>query len=112
MQRRLLAVQPVQVAQPEPDSGMRRLSRIVPLERVIVVPLPPLPEFAAHEKQLLAGLSIHPAIEQAQVGELLPVVAGHPAQQRSLAVYDLVVRERQHEILGKRVKAAESQVLV
>ena len=50
--------------------------------------------------------------QRAQVGEALPVVAGHLAQQRALAVHDLVVRERQHELLGVLVQAAEGELVV
>ena len=59
----------------------------------------PLAEVAAHEQQLLAGMRPHVAVEQPQVGELLPQVAGHLVEQRALAVHDFVVRQRQDEVL-------------
>ena len=40
-------------------------------------------ELLAHEQQLLAGMAPHEAVIGAQVGELLPVVAGHLAQRAS-----------------------------
>ena len=49
----------------------------VPVERVVVVPLAPLGELAAHEQQLLARVRPHVGVERAQVRELLPVVARH-----------------------------------
>src|SRR4051812_49491306 len=57
-----------------------------------------------HEQELLARLGVHPAEQQAQAGELLPAVARHLAQERPLAVDDLVVRQRQEEVLGRDVE--------
>ena len=69
-------------------------------------------ELAAHEQQLLARLRPLISEEQAQVGELLPFVARHLADERALAVYDLVVRERQHVVFGEHVEAAEGELVV
>ncbi len=71
-----------------------------------MVPFLSLAELAAHEEKLLAGLGVHVAEQDAQVGELLPVVTGHLAEQRSLAVHDLVVGEGQHEVLVEGVDAS------
>ncbi len=84
----------------------------MPFQAGVVRPLAHLAEFATHEEQLLAGLGIHVAEEQTQVGEALPFVAGHFADQRALAVNDFVVRERQHEILVKRIETAEGEIVV
>src|ERR1039458_7797108 len=64
-----------------------------------VRPLTHLSKFTTHEKEFLAGLRVHVGEQQSQVGEFLPLVAGHLADQRSLAVNDFIVRERQYEIL-------------
>ena len=77
-----------------------------------MIPLALLAEFAAHEHQLLAGMGEHEAVIGAQIGEALPVVAGHPAQDRALAVDDFVVRQRQDEIFRKRIMQAEQDVAV
>jgi len=39
------------------------------------------------------------AVEGAEAGELLPLVAGELPQERGFPVHDLVVREREHEVL-------------
>jgi hypothetical protein len=52
----------------------------------------------------------HIAEERSQIGELLPSVAGHLVEQRALSVHDLVVRERQHEVLAPRVEETERQM--
>ena len=47
---------------------------------------------------LLARLRVHVAEQQPQIGELLPLVARHFADQRAFAVHHFVVRQRQDEI--------------
>ena len=84
----------------------------MPVERAIVIPLALLAEFAAHEHQLLAGMAEHERVVSAQIGKAPPIVAGHPAQYRALAVDDFIVRQRQDEILRERVLQAEQDVAV
>ena len=71
-----------------------------------------LAELLPHEQQLLAGVRPHERVQRAQVRALLPRVAGHLVDQRPLAVHDLVVRERQHEVLRERVDHRERQLVV
>ena len=54
----------------------------------------------------------HVRVERAQRRELLPLVARHLAEQRPLPVHDLVVRERQHEVLVPGVHHRERQLVV
>ena len=54
----------------------------------------------------------HPGVKGSQVGELMPSVAGHLVEHRALAVNDLVVGEREHEVLVPGVKKPESQVVL
>ena len=77
-----------------------------------MVPLAPLPDLAAHEQQLLAGVHEHVAVERPQVGVLLPHVAGHLVEHRAFAVHDLVVRERQDELLAVGVHHREGDPVV
>ena len=62
--------------------------------------------------QLLAGVGPHEGEEGAQVGQLLPAVTGHLAQQRALAVDDLVVADRQDEVLAPGVHQRERHLVV
>src|SRR6516225_3468970 len=39
----------------------------MPVEALIMVPFRPLAEFTSHEKELFAGMRIHPAIEHSEV---------------------------------------------
>jgi hypothetical protein len=83
-----------------------------PVQFPFLGPLPALAEFVAHEGEFLARAGGLVGEQQAQVGELLPGVAGHLAQQRAFAVHDLVVGEGQHEVLGIGVELAEGEVVV
>ena len=112
MQRRQGAVEPVEIADQRLDAGIFRLIEQMPVERAIMIPFALLAEFAAHEHQLLAGMAEHEAVIGAQIGEALPVVAGHAAEHRALAVHDFVMRQRQDEIFRKRVMQAEQDIAV
>ncbi len=84
----------------------------VPVDALVVVPLAPLGDLVAHEQEFFAGVAAHVAVQQPEVGELLPEVAGHLVEQRALAVHDLVVRQRQDEVLGEGVDQAEGEPAV
>src|ERR1035441_11128758 len=84
----------------------------MPVERAIVIPFALLAEFAAHEHQFLAGMSEHEGVIGAQIGKALPIVTGYPPQDRALAVDNFIMRQRQDEILRKRVMQAEQDVTV
>src|SRR5690606_18539829 len=106
----LFAVHAIQVRDPAADALVMRVLEQVPVERRLVAPFAALAELTTHEEQLLARLREHVAEEQAQVREALPLIAGHAVEQGALPVYDLVVRERQHEVLVERVHHAERQL--
>ena len=84
----------------------------VPVERLVVIPFAALRDLGAHEQQLLAGMAEHEAVIGAQIREALPFVAGHAPQDRALAVHDLVMRQRQDEVLREGVVQAEQDVAV
>ena len=112
VQRRQRAIELVEIADQGLDAGVLLLLEQVPVERMIVIPFALLAELAAHEQQLLAGMAEHEAVIGAQVGKALPVVAGHAAEDRALAVHDFVMRQRQDEIFRERVVQAEQDVAV
>ena len=95
MQRSLAAIEPVQVRDQPADAGCRGVVGARPRQRSAMVPLAGLCVFPAHEQQLRTRVSPLPGVQQSQVRVSLPGVAGHPAEQRVLAVYHLVVRQRQ-----------------
>ncbi|MEZ5364828.1 MAG: hypothetical protein R2748_21445 [Bryobacterales bacterium] len=69
-------------------------------------------ELAAHEHELLARMPEHVRVKRPQIGELLPLVAGHLRDHRALAMHDLVVGERQHEVLREGVEHRERDVVL
>mmetsp|Transcript_21602 Transcript_21602/g.51265 ORF Transcript_21602/g.51265 Transcript_21602/m.51265 type:complete len:788 (+) Transcript_21602:524-2887(+) len=108
----LLAVERVEVTHQALHAGMAVVLQQAPGERLGVVPFLTLGELLAHEQQLLARVAPHEPIVGAQIGELLPVVTGHLGEHAALAVHDLVMRDRQHEVLAERVDQAEGHLVV
>ena len=84
-------VEPVQVAERIEHAPVRGEHQQVPIQALVVLPFTPLRELTAHKDQFLARLPVEIAVEQAQVGELLPDIAGHFIEQRAFAVNHLVV---------------------
>src|SRR5579883_2342389 len=99
IERGELAVEAVEIAHHELNAAMKGIPEQVPIEAVVVVPFARLREFAAHEQKLLAGMRPHEAVIGAQIGEALPAIARHLAQERAFAMDDLVMAQRQDEIL-------------
>src|SRR5437764_13779359 len=68
-----------------------------------MVPLPPLPEFAAHKEKLFPGMPEHPCIKHPQIGELLPDIPRHFGKQRAFPIDNFIVTQHQNEMLLKSV---------
>jgi hypothetical protein len=107
VERRMRAVTAIQVADPALQAAVQWVLKNVPFQAFFVRPFAPLSELTAHEQQLLARMGPHLPVQRAQIGELLPFVARHLANQRALAVHDFIVRQRKKEILGKGIPDAE-----
>ncbi len=84
--------QVIQVTDQLLDAAMRVVLQQIPTDLAVVVPFVPLGQFAAHEQQLLTWMCPHVGVEQSQVGELLPEIASHLADERSFTVHHFVVR--------------------
>src|ERR1044071_279868 len=54
----------------------------------------------------------HIPVEQPEISEFLPVVAGHFAPHRALPVDNLIMRKGQYEILAERIQQAKSNLIV
>ena len=83
-----------------------------PIEPLLVIPLDELRELVAHKIELFARVRHLIAIEYTQVCELAVIIARHFFNERALAVYDLVVAERQDEVFGIGVGHGERQRVV
>ncbi|MFK4686340.1 hypothetical protein ABIF39_008097 [Bradyrhizobium diazoefficiens] len=112
VQRRHRAIEPVEVADQRLDARVIFVFEQVPVERLVVIPFAALRDLGAHEQELLAGMAEHEAVIGTQVREALPFVAGHAAQDRALAVHDLVMRQRQDEIFREGIVQAEQDLAV
>src|SRR5438552_4070020 len=99
---RLTAVELVQILYPALQAGMGSMRKQVPLQAGIVVPLSLLAKLPSHKEQLLPGLGVQVPQQQSQVGELLPLIPRHLAQERPLAVHHFIVGQRQDEVFRER----------
>src|SRR5262245_9705821 len=112
VERRLVSQVPVESLHVAANPDVRGIVEQVPVEALFVVPLAPLAEFAAHEEQLLARMSVHQSVQRAKRRVLLPHVAGHFVEHRTFAMNDFVVRERQDEVLREGIEHGERQEIM
>src|SRR5207237_758514 len=91
---------------------IRALTQQPPIQFGIGAPFVALAKFAPHEEQLLARKEPLITEQSSQIGELLPIVTGHAAEERSFAVYHFVMRERQNEILVVVVEHGKSKIIL
>src|SRR3977135_1519656 len=98
VERRFLAVEPVQVLHEALEPRVRLELAEMPLYAGVMVPLIPLSELPAHEQHFLTGMPIHEAIEGSEIGKALPFVPGHFVEQRPLSMHHFIVRKHQHEV--------------
>ena len=75
--RGLIFVEVVEVFDETLKTRMIWLVAEMPVERLSVIPLLKLPEFASHKKKLFPGMGKHPSVEEAEIGKLLPAIARH-----------------------------------
>src|SRR5262249_36234745 len=94
VQGRYRPVKPIEIADQSLHALMPGILEKMPIKRMVMAPFTLLTEFAAHEHQFLAGMTEHEAVVGAQVGKALPFIARHAAENRTLAVHDLVMGER------------------
>ena len=80
-----------------------------PLNGLVVAPFNKLADLVAHKVELGTGVRHLVESQRAQAGKLAPPVARHAADERALAVHDLVVAQRANEVLGKGVHDGEGQ---
>ena len=92
--------------------AVRRIIQQHPVQSALVRPFGELCKLAAHEQHLLARVCGHVAVQRAQTAELILVRRRHLADERALAVHDLIVRERQDVVFGKGVHEREGDLVV
>ena len=82
------------------------------LDALVVAPLDVLGDLVAHEVELAARVRDLVEGERAHARELTPEVAGHTGDERALAVDDLVMRQREDEVLVELVHRRERDLAV
>ena len=92
--------------------AVRRIIQQHPVQSALVRPFGELCKLAAHEQHLLARVCGHVAVQRAQTAELIFIRRRHLADERALAVHDLIVRERQDVVFGKGVHEREGDLVV
>jgi len=112
VQRRLFAVEPVQVSYEPLEPHVWLEIAEMPFQAGVVVPLTPLPELSAHEQHFLAGMPIHETIEGTEVGQALPRVAGHLVEQRPLSVHHFIVGEHQDEVFIEGIEEPKRNLIL
>src|SRR5688572_10581400 len=91
-QTRIVTIQSIGVLyEPLQAAMIWSLVQQVPIHAAVGVPLGALANFADHEEQFLARKKPLITKQRAQVREILPVIARHPAQQRAFAVHHFIV---------------------
>src|SRR5713226_3361418 len=94
------------------DAAMGIVLEQVPVEATGFAPFVTLGELLAHEKEFLSRVSVLIGVEEAEIGELLPHVAGHFVEERVFAVDDFVVGEGKKEIFGEGVEERKGEFVV
>src|SRR5262245_31752660 len=91
---------------------VRALAQEPPVKFGVVVPFPRLTELSAHEENLFARKKPLIGQQTPEVGEALPIIAGHTADERAFSMNHFVVRKRQHEVLVVMVEHGEGQIVM
>ena len=94
------------------DAAMGIVLEQMPVKTAGFAPFATLGEFLAHKEKFLARVGALIGVQQTEIGELLPHVAGHFVEKRVLAVDDFVVGKGKQEIFGEGVKKGKSKFVV
>src|SRR5207302_4279835 len=112
MEGGLGGVKAVEIADEALDAAMGIVLEEMPVDAAGFGPFATLGEFLPHEEKFLARVGALIGVEQTEVGELLPHIAGHFVEERIFAVDDFVVGEGKQEIFSESVKKRKSELVV
>ena len=108
---RLGGVKLIEIGDETLHAAMRIPLEEMPVQAACFAPFVALGEFLAHEEQFSCRDERIVGVEQTEIGELLPEVAGHFVEEGIFAVDDFVVGEGQNEIFGEGVEKREGELL-
>ncbi len=112
MEGRFGGVQMIEIGNEALDAAVGIVLEEMPVEAASFAPFAALGQLLAHEKELLAWVGALIGEEQAEIGELLPHIAGHFVEERVFSVNDLIVGEGKKEILREGVQQREGELVV
>jgi hypothetical protein len=72
----------------------------------------PLPELSAHEQHFLRGMSVHEAIERAEIRKALPLVTGHFVEQGPFSMRHFIMRQHQDIIFIEGVEEPDRNLIL
>src|SRR5256886_14732415 len=105
-------IEMIEIADEALDAAMGIVLKEMPVKTAGFAPFATLGEFLAHKEKFLARVGALIGVEQSEIGELLPHVAGHFVKKRIFAVDDFVVGEGKQEIFRESIKERESEFVV
>src|SRR5712692_1518980 len=94
MERGLGRVKTIEITNKALDAAVGIVLEEVPVEAASFAPFVALGEFLAHKEEFFARMGILLGLEQPELGQLLPPVAGHFVKARIFSMHNFVVRER------------------
>ena len=109
MKLRDLKIQVVQGADIVMKLPVRRIGEKLPVLLFLFRPLAELADLISHKIQLFPGMYIHISVEHSRLGKFCLICAVHFLQDRRLAVYHLIVRQRKEESFALEVPHGEAQ---
>src|SRR5260370_1474611 len=112
MERGFGGVKVVEIADKALDAAVGIVLEQVPIQAVSFTPFVALGEFLTHEEQFFARVDELKGVEQTEIGELLPHVAGHFVEKRVFSVDDFVVGEGKQKVFGKGVEEREGEFVM
>jgi len=112
MERRLGGVERVEVGDETLNAAVGIMLEKMPIQAVSFAPFVALGKFLPHEKKFFAGMRILIREQEAEIGKLLPEIAGHFVKKRVFSMDDFVVGKRKQEILAEGVKEREREIVV
>src|SRR5437879_2778316 len=105
-------IEMIEIADEALDAAMGLVLEEMPVKTAGFAPFATLGEFLAHKEKFLARVGALIGVEQSEIGELLPHVAGHLVKKRVFAVDDFVVGEGEKEIFGESIKERKGEFVV
>ena len=105
-------IEMIEIADEPLDAAMGIVLEQMPVKTAGFAPFATLGEFLAHKEKFLARVGALIGVEQSEIGELLPHIAGHFVEKGIFAVDDFVVGEGEKEIFGEGIKKGKGEFVV